>query len=507
MKVRYAKGPVVYLYDLATRKKKAKQLLWGDWLRITGSIDDEWSEILWGKTKYAIKKSDYQEDRLLELIFLDVGQGDGCILTTPRLGDREKVMVIDAGDGSNMRGYLDYRFRDFKKKFTFHAAVITHPDRDHYRGFQKVFENEQVSFSHVYHNGILERTGDDLFGPVADGYVTDIRASNTSAHNLYSDKSTRGRKLYPKLIWTALTSDRFGEVAMLSTHHGQKEDGKTWMPGFAPSDNADFTIEILGPVVEKTPGGTRGLRTFGDSINSVAMDTGKTKNGHSVLLRLQYHGFSMLFGGDLNAPAEHFLVRHYGNGGDAPSTVAETEHMLANARERFGVDLMKCCHHGSSDVTDEFLESTRAAGFVVSSGDNESHVHPRPDLLGLLGKMGRGQRPLVLCTELLRSTREREDPALRRKLDKTVDKIANESSKDSPDADKLADLERTRADILDDVFKRNVGVYGAINVRSDGKHVVVAFRKEATKGTSRWFYYEMEKDAAGTLQVKGTSGH
>ena len=68
----------------------------------------------------------------------------------------------------------------------------------------------------------------------------------------------------------------------------------------------------------------------------------------------------------------------------APGTLAETEAMIARARTRFGVDLMKTCHHGASDVTDEFLEATAPAAYVVSSGDEEGHVHPRPDLLGLL---------------------------------------------------------------------------------------------------------------------------
>ena len=126
-KIRYAKGPVVYLYDAGNLKTKKKQLLWGDWLRIGKDIDDEWSEVVWGKETFAIKKEDYQEERILEMIFLDVGQGDGCILTTPLLGSKEKIMIIDAGIGDNMKGYLDYRFRDFKKRFTFHAAVITHP--------------------------------------------------------------------------------------------------------------------------------------------------------------------------------------------------------------------------------------------------------------------------------------------------------------------------------------------------------------------------------------------
>ena len=154
------------------------------------------------------------------------------------------------------------------------------------------------------------------------------------------------------------------------------------------------------------------------------MNNGKTKNGHSVLLRLRYRDFSVLFGGDLNLPAEHFLMRHYGNNGAAPTTVAESTAMIESARARFGVDLMKSCHHGSSDVTDEFLAATSLAAYVVSSGDEESHDHPRPDLLGLLGKKGRSDRPLILCTEILRSTREGEDPKLRKRLDKVAGQLA-----------------------------------------------------------------------------------
>ena len=501
-KVRYAKGPVVYLYDADDLRTKKRQLLWGDWLRVGDDIDDEWSEVEWGRNTFAIKKTDYQKERLLEMIFLDVGQGDGCILTMPFSGAREKIMIIDAGVGDNMERFLNWRFKDFKRKYTFHAAIVTHPDSDHYRGFQRIFENEQISFDHVYHNGLMERTGANLLGPVQQGFLTDIRSTKSSAKALYSNASVRGRKQYPDLMWTALQSDRFGDVSMLSSHHGQKEDGRTWMPGFGPSDDPDLTIEVLGPVVERAPNGKRGLRTFAKTMTARAMDRGKTKNGHSVLLRLRYHGFSVLFGGDLNTPAEHFLMRHYGNGGEAPTTVAETTAMIEKARTRFGVDLMKCCHHGSSDVTDEFLAATGPAAYVVSSGDEESHVHPRPDLLGLLGKKGRGHRPLVLCTEVLRSTREDEDPALRGKLDRIVAKLRRET-----DTQKEKELEESREGVLDELFKRNVGVYGAINLRTDGHRAVVAFRNEKSSPTKRWFFYELAKDGDGVFQVQEKDGH
>ena len=227
------------------------------------------------------------------------------------------------------------------------------------------------------------------------------------------------------------------------------------------------------------------------------MDEGKTKNGHSVLLRLQYRAFSVLFGGDLNEPAEHFLMRHYGNGGAPAETIADIQGMIGRAKMRFGVDLMKCCHHGSSDVTDEFLEATAPVAFLVSSGDEESHVHPRPDLLGLLGKKGRGYRPLLLCTELLRSTREHESRDLRIALDRLFKQLEKEN-----DPLKKRALKQERDEILDELFKRNVGVYGAVNLRTDGRRAVIAFRREEAGDTNRWFYYELEQDAAGAFQLK-----
>lgn len=501
-RIGYARGPLVYLYDRETRSRKRRQLLWGDWLRLGDDLGQGWSEVHWGRETLAIHEQDVQSERLLELIFLDVGQGDGCILTTPETGRNERIMIIDAGLGRNMNGYLEYRFRDFKSKFRFHAAVLTHPDADHYRGFQPIFENEQISFEHVYHNGILERTGDDGLGPVEDGALTDIRASRSAARELYSNSENRGRKWYPELIWTALGSDRFGDISMLSTMHGTQEGGRAWMPGFAPSNNDELTIEILGPVPQRRAGGKIVLPVFGDDVHSSAFNTGKTKNGHSILLRLQYRDFTILFGGDLNSPAEHYLMRHYGNDGEAPTTAAEMDAMIAKARRRFAADLMKACHHGSSDVTDEFLEATKPLAYVVSSGDEESHVHPRPDLLGLLGKKGRGPRPLILSTEMQRSTREREDEDLRRKLDRL--KAEREDTEDSA---RLAEIDEAREEILDEVFKRNVGVYGAINLRTDGRKAVIAFRKERTRGTSRWFAYELEKDAQGIFQLRREDGH
>jgi hypothetical protein len=163
---------------------------------------------------------------------------------------------------------------------------------------------------------------------------------------------------------------------------------------------------------------------------------------------------------------------------------------------------MKCCHHGAADVTDEFIRTVDPMAYVVSSGDEESHAHPRPDLLGRLGKLGRGSAPLILCTEILRSTGEQgrtEDFARLRALDERV-----ESLPDGPD--KVAAL-RERRELQDQHPPRNVGVYGAITLRSDGNQLEISFRLEEPRGKQLWQVYALHHSPAQGCVMAGGDGH
>ena len=53
--------------------------------------------------------------------------------------------------------FLPSGFKPYNAQFQFHAAVITHPDKDHYRGFEPIFASPQFGFDVVYHSGICER--------------------------------------------------------------------------------------------------------------------------------------------------------------------------------------------------------------------------------------------------------------------------------------------------------------------------------------------------------------
>jgi beta-lactamase superfamily II metal-dependent hydrolase len=517
--IRYAKGPVSYLWrDVKSKetgkvkRTKVKQLLWGDWVRVTGTdAGDGWTTVSFGRKSYLMQSADLSETRVLEIIFLDVGQGDGAILTEPGSHANPRIVIVDAGKGDNMARFLKWRFQDFPEAADIHGCILTHPDNDHYQGFREIFRNPQIGIGHVWHNGIVERPGDDRLGPASNGYLTDILQTDAELGALMAEHAG-SNMTYLALLRAAKQNPKIGPIEALSALRGERVGGRSYLPGFGPANPGHLTIEIIGPVEEPDAAGKARLRQFGRSEAAGSFDVGITKNGHSVVLKAMFNGFRVLLGGDLNRAAETFLTLHYGNAevppplrpASDPRLAARNDPaVIAAAADRLATDLMKSCHHGSSDVTEAFLRATEAAAFVISSGDEESHVHPRPDLLGLLGKHGRGRRPLLLSTELLRSTQERMDPSPFEKLQALEAKIEAELEAGAvADRQKIADWRKERAEIRKKIRYRTVGVYGAVNLRTDGETAIIAFRKEAGPATQRWFYYTMRRDpASGAFTV------
>jgi hypothetical protein len=245
--------------------------------------------------------------------------------------------------------------------------------------------------------------------------------------------------------------------------------------------------------VIETIEGKRGLRWF--------KDVGKTKNGHSVVLKLVFNRVSILLGGDLNTLSEHLLLEAHTNlPYPGASDVAGEEAMIEAARKVFECDIAKACHHGAADFSDRFLKSINPIATVVSSGDEESYAHPRPDALGAYGICGRGLRPLLFSTELARSSAERiKYPA---RFRAKIAEIMNDFAEANVAGDeKKIDTARARFNKEMLNVERSVSTYGAINVRTDGERVLIAYKieKPRSKG-EKWDLYKLEPGADGKLR-------
>ncbi len=480
------KGVFVYMQPVLgkwTGIKKVEHLVGGDWVSVLESQGD-WRKIYARGALGWVHKRYLREDRLLEVNFVDVGQGDGCFIVTPD----DEFILIDAGEEDHMYRFLRWRFRHFRQPVTFKAAIITHPDKDHYYGFRQFFDPKEesvqnVEFECLYHNGIVERKSKNL-GPStvnAEGHkvLTEVIADQQALEDLLG--AIKGGGLFLRLLRNAHKSGRVHDIRMLAAD----KSGPTYMPGFEADKKLSF--EVLAPVPEGPPGALH-LRWFDNH--------GKTKNGHSVVLRLKYQDVTMLLGGDLNIPAEKYLLGHYG-GTDKPLEDLEDnekDEMIKEAARFLGSDVAKSCHHGSADFSSEFLRAVDAIVTVVSSGDNEPHSHPRPEALGALGKYGRGDRPLILSTELARSAEEKvKHPfILRQRLNKAVE-------------------DNRELEFIDGLIQelgRSVAVYGMITLRTDGKHLLIAQKLEQPgSGGRKWDLHLLGPGQDGRLQYTSPHGH
>ena len=501
------KGKKRYLYKDPELTDKLRQVLWGDCLHVEKEMGKK-LKVTWapnsdegGQVAYILKKHTTQQ-RPLEVIFVDVGQGDGCVLITPEQQKEERVVVIDAGPGVHMKEFLKKRFESYRD-LRFDAAVLTHPDMDHYGGFKEIFNDHRIGFKTVFHNGLVERPEgkefEKLGGLTYDkklrrNYLENLAESSSLIKKYFSDPEPFGKREFPPVMHAAYHNENIKDFQMLSTHHGTEEGDRMYMPGFEPNKDKNYAIEVLGPVVEFNNNKKPRLRKLGSFA--------ETKNGHSVLLRLTVEDFSVFFGGDLNDKAEKFLLKHYAgilkkspNSHFPKKKTLKYCTMINEAAKRLRSDIMKVCHHGSSKVTDAFLEVVHPTCFVISSGDAEGHVHPRPDLLGRLGRHGRGDAPVLLLTELQRSTREFEDQESVDKLIKMVDKLQK-----NPTASTAKDLCRKVKSGIRDLARSNVEVDGAIYVKTDGKQMIIACKRETDSDTDKWFYfyYKVEEETSST---------
>lgn len=508
---RFAGYPSAVAYEQPDGKKPVQELLWGNYVGDKGEkkgsyeVKDAHGQKVKGKYLRAhirgrkedcwIREHEVQNDRLLEVIFVDIGQGDGCLVVTPK----DKFILIDAGEADNMYRFLRWRFGKFNQEVRFHAGVISHPDSDHYNGFEPLFAEPNVFFETVYHNGIMERFGTNSLGPKTKiggrTVLTDLVVSKDqleaflSVKARWEKKAKNGRivnKQYPAMLKKALDAGKIGEFKMLSVHDGH-------LSGYGPGE--DLQIRVLGPVPESGPADPPRLRWLSG--------VGPTKNGHSVVLKLTYRNVSMLLGGDLNIPSENLLLSHHTGMACPPKSVENEEALVEAARRTFQVEIAKSCHHGSSDFSPLFLRAVNPVATIISSGDDEPHSHPRADTLGTIGLHSRGSRPLVFSTELARSAKEtiKHPNVLRRDLTAHLDEIvsapaATESQRKAREKRKKAFQQK-----MNKVLDRSVAVFGAISLVTDGTKVVIAQKLEKPRGQDKkWDIYRLEAEGNGPLR-------
>ncbi len=341
-------------------------------------------------------------DDILKVDFVDVQQGDGAVIESPR----GKIVLLDGGDNQLFARYLAGRYTGSSAAAPreIDCIVVSHGDADHFAGLAEIEESERGEFGRsnafkrlfihprrVYHNGLVKRPEKDgtrkrkedemLGGTVKVGqdlFVTELETNVLDVDDKKLNTPFRGWKK-ALAAWAGR-----GPITFRRLQLGDDD-------AFDFLEDEGIRVEVLGPIVRDvngTPGlrflGTPGPRLGGQPPKFTGRSASHTINGHSIILRLTFGNVRMLFAGDLNEEAELALLE--GHAGRLPAEV------------------FKVPHHGSADFSPGFLRAVGPVISVVSSGDESArkeYIHPRANLVGALGRFSRVEEPLIFVTELV----------------------------------------------------------------------------------------------------------
>jgi beta-lactamase superfamily II metal-dependent hydrolase len=463
-----------------TRKWRKVALLWGDPMYVN-AIDGADAEVFAKGHRMKLPLAQLREEPLLSIYQIDCGQGDAALVNFPD----GRWMMVDGGPGRSMsnsgkiaadflywKAFVDQSWRESEgvgpNPFVLDAIVCTHPDADHFEGLADMTDRVRqgkLAYGTVFHCGLGRVSGPDgpnlsqlgpLDGSPPDRFVGRLLDGFDDVRKLSRPSGTRRWALtggYGDWLEDLRSLQGAGVGALQRVSHRSGH-----LPGYEPGSSA-VAVNVLGPV-EETAGRLRFLDTEGRR-----KDPSLTRNGHSVVLRLDYKGVRILLTGDLNFRSQALLLRHHG-------------------KAEFASHVAKACHHGSEDISATFLEAMSPLATMISSGDNETHAHPRARMLGLTGAFarlhdtGRSQEflglkekrfvaPLIYSTELSRSIQLFEPFA-----------AFGKDGVEVLEAELQATSARGRREVLARWLLGDRLVYGLINVRTDGNEIVMAVMSE-----------------------------
>ncbi len=450
------------------------ELLWGDRVStLTGS--GTWRKVkARGVTGY-VHRRDLGGASLLEFYFIDVGQGDGVLIRTPD----HRHILIDGGwararqdSGKNAADFVDWKFkRDYgRNSIEIDALIASHNDGDHYGGLWDLLnpdESHELDISDInieafYHAGVSwwKDGGRNLGTKRKVGnqwYLTRLLEDRASVQrSLGSGSGPKLQGEWAKFIERVFEA-RKKSGAPTPVHRLSHVD--VYLPGFDGVDS-DVAVRVLGPV-EYEVSGKPALRSLGGNSQNT--------NGNSILLRVDYGRSRVLLTGDLNTKAQQALLEDYE--GD---------------RIEFQCDVAKACHHGSEDVSYEFMSAMAPAVTVISSGDNEGHDHPRPSIIAASATTGHMEikdddlvSPLIYSTELARSIKLADAISAEVTTGSEVETVSPGRISVKHRTTMAGGIKRTRTSRLENTKLVSGLVYGLVNVRTDGEKILCATMNEA----------------------------
>ncbi|HEU5130778.1 MAG TPA: ComEC/Rec2 family competence protein [Pyrinomonadaceae bacterium] len=263
----------------------------------------------------------------LTIRILDVGpiNGDSILITSPA----GKTVLIDAGDTTKGKSVVDALKRNNIQQLDYFIA--THPHPDHIGGAVEVFK--AVKVLNVIDNG---QPPSAMPQAAAAAQTKTPVAKKTAPTNTKTAKTNSLTKFY---------DDYKAAVSSSGAHYENAKPGTKYDLG------GGALLTIIAP---SEPYFTKDKMTTG----------GNEPNANSIVARLDYGSFSMMFAGDAEEQTEHRLL---------------TKELDLRSR------VLKIGHHGSKYASSgDFLKRVQPEVAIVSCGAWNRYGHPSQAVLDRL---------------------------------------------------------------------------------------------------------------------------
>ena len=299
----------------------------------------------------------------LNVHFVDVGQGDACIIELPD----DKTMLIDAGENKTahktaLLSYIKDNINDDEGNDIayFDYVILTHPDSDHCGGMYDVLNAYPAKT--FYRPAVYSSyTGNGFTDP-------DTTIDRTNKNNV-KDTATYGRAI--QAGYEAYGNKFEGEQSVVYISDAKNEEISRITPEGLQEGDADYySFTFYAPLGS----------SYGDW------------NDYSPVMILEYHNKRFMLSGDAEKEAEAQFV--------SAATAGEGKYSIFT--DTFTVDVFKLGHHGSRTSSSEAFidimtteENCPNVIAVISCGENNKYKHPHTQVLDRLKAKGFADENIV----------------------------------------------------------------------------------------------------------------
>src|SRR5919108_6384062 len=142
------------LYKFTSGPNTKTIMIYGEEVEMLGASENNRTKARFRGDIGWVNDRDLMDKPVLEIYFIDVGQGDSTFVVTPA----RKKILIDSGSSNRAFRFLSWKFRldeiNEMSPIIIDLLVLTHADEDHIGGLIDVISSPKIKIRKIIHSGL-----------------------------------------------------------------------------------------------------------------------------------------------------------------------------------------------------------------------------------------------------------------------------------------------------------------------------------------------------------------